>query len=344
VQDSGLIFIGPDPETISFLGNKVQAKRTAIEAGLPVIPGSDGSVDDLEAARRFAADAGYPVIIKAASGGGGKGMRIVRDEEGLESNMRIAAHEAETAFSDGTIYMEKYLENPRHVEVQVIADSHGNVVHLGERDCSLQRNHQKVVEESPSPGMDDETRSRMCEDAVNLFKSLDYKGAGTIEFLFDGKEYFFMEVNARVQVEHPVSEYISGVDIIREQIRGAAGEKLRVRQEEIRLEGASIECRINAMTPGTITEYFQPGGRNVRFDSFLYQGYKVQPYYDSLMGKLITYGSNRRSAIARMKRALNELTIGGISTNIEEQKLIIGSGIFQKGVFGTYDLPKILKE
>jgi acetyl-CoA carboxylase biotin carboxylase subunit len=192
--------------------------------------------------------------------------------------------------------------------------------------------------------MDEETRSRMCEDAVNLFKSLDYKGAGTIEFLFDGKEYFFMEVNARVQVEHPVSEYISGVDIIREQIRGAAGEKLRVRQEDIRLEGASIECRINAMTPGTITEYFQPGGRNVRFDSFLYQGYKVQPYYDSLMGKLITYGSNRRGAIARMKRALNELTIGGISTNIEEQKLIIGSGIFQKGVFGTYDLPNILKE
>ncbi len=344
VQDSGLIFIGPDPETISFLGNKVQAKRTALNAGLPVIPGSDGSVDDLEAAKRFAADAGYPVIIKAASGGGGKGMRIVRDEDSLESNMRIAAHEAETAFSDGTIYMEKYLENPRHVEVQVLADSYGNVLHLGERDCSLQRNHQKVVEESPSPGMDEEARNRMCEDAVNLFKSLDYKGAGTVEFLFDGREYFFMEVNARVQVEHPVSEYISGVDIIREQIRGAAGERLEVSQDEIRLEGASIECRINAMTPGTITEYFQPGGRNVRFDSFLYQGYKVQPYYDSLMGKLITYGSSRRSAIARMKRALNELTIDGISTNIEEQKLIIGSGIFQKGVFGTYDLPKILKE
>ena len=192
--------------------------------------------------------------------------------------------------------------------------------------------------------MEDEERNRMCNDAVNLFKSLDYKGAGTVEFLFDGKEYFFMEVNARVQVEHPVSEYISGVDIIREQIKAAAGERLKLSQNSIRIEGASIECRINALTPGTITDYFLPGGRNVRFDSFLYQGYKVQPFYDSLMGKLITYGSSRRSAIARMKRALNELTIGGISTNIEEQKQIVGSGIFQKGVFGTYDLPKILEE
>ncbi len=344
VKKAGLVFIGPDPRTITFMGNKVQAKKTAVEATLQLIPGSDGSKEELVAAKGFADEVGYPVIIKAASGGGGKGMRIVRDEDSLEKNMKIAAHEAQTAFSDGTIYMEKYLENPRHVEVQILADTHGNVIHLGERDCSLQRKHQKLVEESPSPGMNQRLRDRMCRDAVNLFAKLDYKGAGTVEFLFDGEQYFFMEVNARVQVEHPVSEYVSGIDIIREQIRACSGESLKLSQEEIRLEGASIECRINALSPGTVREYFQPGGRNVRFDSFLYQGYRVQPYYDALLGKLITYGSTRRSAVERMVRALAELKIDGISTNIEEQKRIIDSAVFRKGVFGTYDLPKILEE
>lgn len=344
VKDAGLVFIGPEAETISFLGDKVQARKTAENAGLPITPGSDGPVTDLKSAEEFAESAGYPVIIKAASGGGGKGMRIVRDHSELESAMRIATHEAETAFSDGTIYMEKYLENPRHIEVQILADTFGNVIHLGERDCSLQKNHQKVLEESPSPGIDQTIRDRMCQDAVNLFKSIGYKGAGTIEFLFDGENYYFMEVNARVQVEHPVSEFISNVDIIKEQIRGCSGEELDLRQEDIRLEGASIECRINASTPGRITRYRQPSGRNVRVDSFLYQGYMVSPFYDSLIAKLITYGRDRRSAIARMKRALDEYVIEGIDTNIEVQKKILNSTLFQQGNFGTFGLSRILEE
>ncbi len=344
VKDAGIVFIGPDSETISFLGDKVQAKKTASEAGLPVTPGSDGPVADLETATAFAEEAGYPIIIKAASGGGGKGMRIVRDQSELEAAMRIATHEAETAFSDGTIYMEKYLENPRHIEVQILSDTYGNVIHLGERDCSLQKNHQKVLEESPSPGMDPEIRERMCSDAVNLFKKIGYKGAGTIEFLFDGEHYYFMEVNARVQVEHPVSEYISNVDIIKEQIRGCSGEPMDIRQDDVKLEGASIECRINAATPGRITRYLQPGGRNVRVDSFLYQGYMVSPFYDALVAKLITYGRDRRSAIARMKRALDEYVIEGIDTNIEVQKKILNSTLFQRGTFGTFGLSRILEE
>jgi len=344
VQDAGLVFIGPDAETISFLGDKVQARRTALDAGLPVTPGSDGPIADLETAVAFAEEAGYPVIIKAASGGGGKGMRIVREESELESAMRIATHEAETSFSDGTIYIEKYLENPRHIEVQILADTYGNVIHLGERDCSLQKNHQKVLEESPSPGIDPDVRERMCSDAVNLFKKIGYKGAGTIEFLFDGENYYFMEVNARVQVEHPVSEYISNVDIIKEQIRGCSGEPMDITQEDVILEGASIECRINAGTPGKITRYLQPGGRNVRVDSFLYQGYMVSPHYDSLVSKLITYGRDRRSAIARMKRALDEYIIEGIDTNIEVQKKILNSTLFQRGIFGTFGLSRILEE
>jgi len=344
VQDAGLVFIGPDAETISFLGDKVQARRTALDAGLPVTPGSDGPVADLKTAVAFAEKAGYPVIIKAASGGGGKGMRIVREKSELESAMRIATHEAETSFSDGTIYIEKYLENPRHIEVQILADTYGNVIHLGERDCSLQKNHQKVLEESPSPGIDPDIREQMCSDAVNLFKKIGYKGAGTIEFLFDGENYYFMEVNARVQVEHPVSEYISNVDIIKEQIRGCSGEPMDITQDDVILEGASIECRINAATPGKITRYLQPGGRNVRVDSFLYQGYTVSPHYDSLISKLITYGRDRRSAIARMKRALDEYVIEGIDTNIEVQKKILNSTLFQRGIFGTFGLSRILEE
>ena len=344
VKDAGLVFIGPEAETISFLGDKVQARKTAEKAGLPITPGSDGPINDLKTAENFAERAGYPVIIKAASGGGGKGMRIVRDHSELETAMRIATHEAETAFSDGTIYIEKYLENPRHIEVQILADTFGNVIHLGERDCSLQKNHQKVLEESPSPGIDQTIRDRMCQDAVNLFKSIGYKGAGTIEFLFDGEHYYFMEVNARVQVEHPVSEYISNVDIIKEQIRGCSGEPIDITQDDVILEGASIECRINAGTPGKITRYLQPGGRNVRVDSFLYQGYMVSPHYDSLVSKLITYGRDRRSAIARMKRALDEYIIEGIDTNIEVQKKILNSTLFQRGIFGTFGLSRILEE
>ncbi len=344
VEKAGLTFIGPRPETISFLGDKVVAKRTALEAGLPVIPGSDGSVVDVDAAMKFAREVGFPVIVKAASGGGGKGMRIVREESQLASMMKIAGHEAETAFSDGTLYLEKYLENPRHVEVQLLGDGKGNAVHLGERDCSMQKNHQKLVEESPSPGMNAEMRDAMCSSSVKLFEKLSYRGAGTIEFLFDGKNYYFMEVNARVQVEHPVSEMVSGVDIIKAQIRGAAGEDLGFTQDDIILEGSSIECRINASAPGTVSYYLPPGGISVRVDSFLYPGYKVPPQYDSMVAKLIVHGATRQEAIARMLRALDEFELEGVPTNIETQKRIISSSIFRSGKFGTSALETILKE
>lgn len=344
VEDAGLLFIGPLPETIAFLGDKVQAKRTAREAGLPVIPGSEGSVDNTEAAASFAREAGYPVIIKAASGGGGKGMRIVRDESQLASAMKIAAHEAETAFSDGTVYLEKYLENPRHVEVQLLGDGRGTAVHLGERDCSMQRQHQKLVEESPSPGLSREMRRRMLDDSVRLFEKLSYRGAGTIEYLFDGEAYFFMEVNARIQVEHPVSEMVSGVDLIKGQILGACGQGLGFSQEDIRIEGASIECRINAKAPGEVSYLMPPGGVSVRFDSFLYPGYRVPPFYDAMLAKLIVHGKDRPEAIARMLRALDELDIRGVEVNSDTQKKIISSALFGSGRFGTSALETILKE
>jgi acetyl-CoA carboxylase, biotin carboxylase subunit len=344
VENAGLIFIGPRPETIAFLGDKVVAKRTAKEAGIPVIPGSEGSVEDAESALKFAKDVGFPVIIKAASGGGGKGMRIVHDQSQLASAMKIAAHEAETAFSDGTVYLEKYLENPRHIEVQMIGDGKGSAVHLGERDCSMQKNHQKLVEESPSPGLDPKIRKKMCHDAVRLFEKLHYRGAGTIEFLFDGKNYYFMEVNARIQVEHPVSEMVSGVDLIKAQIRGAAGEPLGFSQKDIVLEGSSIECRINASAPGVVEYYMPPGGISVRVDTFIYPGYKVPPYYDSMIAKLIVHGTTRQEAVARMLRALDEFEIEGVPTNLATQKLIVSSSIFRSGKFGTSALETILKE
>ncbi|WP_020613758.1 acetyl-CoA carboxylase biotin carboxylase subunit [Sediminispirochaeta bajacaliforniensis] len=344
VEKAGLIFIGPRPETIAFLGDKVAAKRTAQEAGLPVIPGSEGAVEDEEAALSFARKVGFPVIVKAASGGGGKGMRIVRDESQLASAMKIAGHEAETAFSDGTLYLEKYLENPRHVEVQLLGDGKGNVVHLGERDCSMQLRHQKLVEESPSPGISPAIREDMCSNSVRLFEKLSYRGAGTIEFLFDGENYYFMEVNARVQVEHPVSEMVSGVDVIKAQIRGAVGEELGFSQKDINIKGSSIECRINALAPGTVSYYLPPGGVSVRVDSFLYPGYKVPPYYDAMVAKLIVHGSTRREAINRMLRALDEFEIDGLSVNLATQKQIISSPIFQSGRFGTSALETILKE
>ncbi|GAB6090032.1 acetyl-CoA carboxylase biotin carboxylase subunit [Spirochaeta dissipatitropha] len=344
VEDAGLIFIGPPAATIAMLGDKVEAKRSAIEAGVPVIPGSDGPISGSAAARKMAADMGYPVIIKAASGGGGKGMRIVRSESELESAITIASNEAEKAFSDGTVYMEKYLENPRHVEVQILADSFGNVVHLGERDCSVQFKHQKLVEESPSTAVNDEMRAQMGLDTVKLFKSLDYVGAGTIEFLlFEGKHYF-MEVNARVQVEHPVTELVTGIDIIREQIKVCAGEKLSFTQKDVKVEGYAVECRINARTPGKITEYLPPGGYGVRIDSFLYPGYTVSPFYDSLVAKVLTYGRTRNEGLDRMNRVLDELVLEGITTNREEQKKIINDPVFRSGNFGTGFLDQMAEE
>lgn len=335
-EKAGLLWIGPKPKTIELLGDKVTARATAIKHGLPVTPGSDGAVETPEAAEKIAEKCGYPVIIKAASGGGGKGMRIVWKKEELAENLKIASSEALANFADGTVYVEKYIVNPRHVELQILADGKGGVAVLGERDCSVQKNHQKLIEESPSPAVTQEMRSRMYKGAVSLFSALKYRGAGTIEFLVTGSDFYFMEVNARVQVEHPVSEFVSGVDIIREQILACTENRLSIATDAaIALTGWAIEARINAMAPGTVTRLEVPSGPGVRFDSFLYQGYTVLPYYDSMVAKLIVHDATREMAIKRLLRCLDELVIEGIPTNLTQQKEIISSKQFMSGVFGT---------
>ncbi|MCL2805660.1 MAG: acetyl-CoA carboxylase biotin carboxylase subunit [Treponema sp.] len=344
VRDNGLIFIGPDPDVIELLGDKVKARQTAAKYGLPVTPGT-GAVDSkdpktIEEAKKL----GFPVIIKAAAGGGGKGMRIVRKEEELAENISIASREAESNFADGTVFIEKYLENPRHVELQILADGNGNVAVLGERDCTVQKNHQKLIEESPSPGVTDKMRNAMAAGAVPMFKELKYRGAGTIEFLAEGENFYFMEVNARVQVEHPVSEYVAGVDIIRQQILACTQGKMEIDPNAVKLSGWSIECRINAHTPGTLTRLEIPGGPGVRFDSFLYNGCTVPPHYDSMIAKLIVYDVDRKHALAKMDRALRELVVEGIKTNIERQRWIINHPVFYNGVFGTSWYANIEKE
>lgn len=344
VRDAGLIFVGPDPEVIELLGDKIRAKRSARDLEIPVIPGSEGSVENgsvaLEAARKI----GYPVIVKAAAGGGGKGMRIVRSGDELADTLAIASHEAEKAFSDGTMYLEKYLENPRHVEIQIVADRKGNVVHLGERDCTVQQNHQKLVEESPSLAVDGALRTRMGNDAVRLLQTLGYTGAGTVEFLVQDGKHYFMEVNARVQVEHPVSEMVTGVDIIRQQILAASDQPLEIRQADVLFSGYAAECRINARSAGKITRLHLPGGFGVRIDTFLFAGYNVPPWYDHLVAKLIVSGHNRLEGIRRMEAALHELVIEGIATNIESQKKIIAHPTFRKGDYGTGFLGEVQKE
>ncbi len=344
VRDAGLIFIGPDPQVIELLGDKIRAKHSARELDIPVIPGSEGSVADASEAMTAAVKIGYPVIVKAAAGGGGKGMRIVRSAPELGDILAVASHEAEKAFSDGTMYLEKYLENPRHVEIQIVADRKGNVVHLGERDCTVQQNHQKLVEESPSSAVDAGLRARMGNDAVRLMKTLGYTGAGTIEFLVQDGKHYFMEVNARVQVEHPVSEMVTGVDIIRQQILAASDQPLEVRQEEVRLTGYALECRINARSAGKVTRLHVPGGFGVRMDTFLFAGYTVPPWYDHLVAKLIVSGHTRLEGIRRMEGALTELVIEGIATNIEAQKKIIAHPTFRKGNYGTGFLGVVQKE
>ncbi len=357
-EKAGLLWIGPKPKTIELLGDKVTARATAIKHGLPVTPGSDGAVETPEAAEKIAEKCGYPVIIKAASGGGGKGMRIVWKKEELAENLKIASSEALANFADGTVYVEKYIVNPRHVELQILADGKGGVAVLGERDCSVQKNHQKLIEESPSPAVTQEMRSRMYKGAVSLFSALKYRGAGTIEFLVTGSDFYFMEVNARVQVEHPVSEFVSGVDIIREQILACTENRLTIATEAVSFEkcelavktarkakkapdaavaltGWAIEARINAMAPGTVTRLEVPSGPGVRFDSFLYQGYTVLPYYDSMVAKLIVHDVTREMAIKRLLRCLDELVIEGIPTNLTQQKEIISTKQFKSGVFGT---------
>jgi acetyl-CoA carboxylase biotin carboxylase subunit len=344
VEDAGLLFIGPDSEVIELLGDKVRARETAQKYGLPITPGT-GAVDPRDdKVVEAAAKLGFPVIIKAAAGGGGKGMRIVRRAEDLAENISIASREAESNFADGTVFIEKYLENPRHVELQVLADGKGNVAILGERDCTVQKNHQKLIEESPSPGVNDKMRAAMAAGAIPLFRELKYRGAGTIEFLVEGNEFYFMEVNARVQVEHPVSEFVAGVDIIRQQILACSEGRMEIDPKEIKLKGWSVECRINAHTPGTITKLQVPGGPGVRFDSFLYNGCTVPPHYDSMVAKLIVYDVDRDHALARMDRALRELVVEGIKTNIERQRWIINHPVFHYGIFGTSWYGDIEKE
>ena len=344
VREKGLIFIGPQAEAIELLGDKVRARTTAEKYGLPTTPGTPDAVNNDKSAIDAAQALGFPVIIKAAAGGGGKGMRIVRSREELPENLAIASREAEANFADGRVFIERYLENPRHVELQILADGKGKVSILGERDCSVQKNHQKLIEESPSPGVNDEMRRRMGEGATKMFRDLNYQGAGTIEFLVSGNDFYFMEVNARVQVEHPVSEFVTGVDIIRQQILGCTGSGMEIPDGTIPIKGWAMECRINAFTPGRITRLKIPGGIGVRFDSFLYNGCMVPPNYDSMVAKLIVHGEDRDRAIAKMSRALGELVIEGIKTNVKHQQWMLNNAVFRSGNFGTAYYASIEKE
>ena len=344
VREKGLIFIGPDAETIDLLGDKVRARRTARSFGLTVTPGTEETITDPVAAAEAVRKLGFPVIIKAAAGGGGKGMRIVRLADELAENFAIAGAEAEANFADRRVFIERYLENPRHVELQILADGGGGVAVLGERDCSVQKNHQKLIEESPSPGVTGTMRERMAQGAVNMFRELKYRGAGTIEFLVEGENFYFMEVNARLQVEHPVSEFVTGTDIVRQQILAAGWGRIEPNPGEAQLSGWALECRINALTPGRVTRLEIPGGPGVRFDSCLYTGCTIPPYYDSMAAKLIVHGPDRRRALARMQRALDELIIEGIETNKAEQQRIIASPRFRSGDFGTSFYSTMIKE
>ncbi|WP_073976444.1 acetyl-CoA carboxylase biotin carboxylase subunit, partial [Erythrobacter donghaensis] len=323
VEAHKIIWIGPKPEHIRTMGDKVEAKKTAGALGMPLVPGSDGAIKDIHEAKIIAASIGYPVLIKAASGGGGRGMKVVPSEDQLETLMQQAGSEAKSAFGDDTVYMEKYLGNPRHIEFQIFGDGKGNAIHLGERDCSLQRRHQKVLEEAPSPVITPEERARMGAVVTKAMADMGYRGAGTIEFLWENGEFYFIEMNTRLQVEHPVTEAITGVDLVREQIRIAEGHPLSVKQDEIEFRGHAIECRINAEdprtfapSPGLVSYYHPPGGMHVRVDSGLYAGYKIPPYYDSMIAKLIVYGRTRQGCIMRLKRALEEFVVQGVKTTI----------------------------
>jgi len=350
VERSGFIFIGPRPETIRLMGDKVSAIRAMKEAGVPCVPGSDGPLgDDPDTNLKMARKIGYPVIIKAAGGGGGRGMRVVHGEGSLLNSISLTRTEARTAFGNDTVYMEKYLEQPRHVEFQVLADGKGNAIHLGERDCSMQRRHQKVVEEAPAPGISDEERQRMGKRCADACARIGYRGAGTFEFLYQDGEFYFIEMNTRVQVEHPVTELITGVDIVKEQLFIAAGQGLSHRQEDIEIRGHAVECRINAEhaetfipSPGTITQYHAAGGPGIRWDSHIYNGYRVPPYYDSMIGKLIAHGETRASALARMRGALAEMVIEGIETNLALHHDILSDAAFIAGGTDIHYLEKKL--
>ena len=351
VEESGFTFIGPRAETIRLMGDKVSAINAMHQAGVPCVPGSNGPLDDDERrSRRLADEIGYPVLIKAAAGGGGRGMRVVENPEDLIKSINLTRQEARSGFGDSTVYMEKFLTNPRHVEIQVLSDAHGNAIHLGERDCSMQRRHQKVIEEAPAPGITEEQRERIGRICTDACRRIGYLGAGTFEFLYEDGEFYFIEMNTRIQVEHPVTESVTGLDLIRAQILAAAGEPLPFSQDGVIIRGHAIECRINAEDPekfiprpGTIEAFHAPGGPGVRVDSHIYDGYKVPPNYDSMIGKLITYGETREAAIERMRVALDEVVLKGVVTNIPlHQRLMRDSG-FRQGGANIHYLEKLLK-
>ena len=351
IEDHGLTLIGPKAEHIRVMGDKIAAKDTMIKLGVPCVPGSDGGVETVEDARRIAGEIGYPVIVKAASGGGGRGMKLAPSAADIDVAFQSARSEAKAAFGDDAVYIEKYLGKPRHIEIQVFGDGRGNAVHLGERDCSLQRRHQKVLEEAPSPAIDAETRARIGKICADAVADINYIGAGTIEFLYENGEFFFIEMNTRLQVEHPVTEAVFGVDLVREQIRVAEGLPMSFSQDDLVMQGHSIECRINAEklpdftpSPGTISQYHAPGGLGVRMDSALYQGYSIPPYYDSLIGKLIVHGVDRQSALARLDRALFELVVEGIDTTVPLFHALLQEPDVQSGAYDIHWLEKWLEK
>lgn len=351
VEAHGMVFIGPTAAHIKLMGDKITAKEAVAKAGIPVVPGSEGRVESYEEAKDVAKDVGFPLLVKAAAGGGGRGMRLARTPDELEESLNAAQQEALAAFGDGSVYLERYLETPRHIEVQVIADTHGNVVHLGERDCSLQRRNQKVLEEAPSPVLTGKQRAEIGEVVRKAISKIGYRGVGTIEFLYENGEFFFIEMNTRLQVEHPVTEMITDIDLVREQIRIAAGEKLNYSQKDIVFSGHSLECRINAEnaktfipSPGTIKEFHAPGGLNVRLDSALYTGYSIPPHYDSLIGKLIVHGKTREGALLRLRRALGEMVITGVDTTIPLFTELLENEDFLKGEYDIHWLERWMDE
>jgi acetyl-CoA carboxylase biotin carboxylase subunit len=350
VEEHGITFIGPKPEHIRTMGDKILAKSTIQELGVPVVPGSDGAVETLDEARAVAKGIGYPVLIKASAGGGGRGMKVAQSPADIDQAFQTARGEAQAAFGDDSVYMEKFVAKPRHIEVQVMADSHGNVVHLGERDCSLQRRHQKILEEAPSPVLPAEHRNEIGQRVTTAIQALGYRGAGTVEFLYADGAFYFIEMNTRLQVEHPVTEMITGIDIVQQQIRIAAGEPLGYTQADISFSGHAIECRINAEdprnfapAPGTITDYHTPGGLGVRVDSAAYSGYRVPPYYDSLIAKLIVHGTTREECLRRLNRALEEYVIGGIQTTIPVHQALMGNSEFVAGQYNIQWLEEFIE-
>ncbi|MBO6826790.1 MAG: acetyl-CoA carboxylase biotin carboxylase subunit [Sneathiella sp.] len=349
VTAHGIKFIGPSADHIRMMGDKITAKDTMKKLGVPCVPGSDGEVKTIEEAKEIAAGMGYPVIIKASSGGGGRGMKVAESEANIAEAFSSARAEAKLAFGDDAVYIEKYLKTPRHIEIQILADGQGNVVHLGERDCSLQRRHQKALEETPSPALNDELRADIGNKCADAIREMNYEGVGTIEFLYENEEFYFIEMNTRLQVEHPVTEMITGLDLVREQIRVANGEKLTLTQDDISFSGHSIECRITAedpvtfaASPGPVLEYHAPGGLGVRVDSALYSGYSVPPYYDSLIAKLIVHGANREECISRLKRSLDEFVVGGIKTTVPLHQELMTNEDFQKGDYTIHWLEEFL--